>query len=109
MATYGEMRIGEVRARRDSGIDIAEVEERTKIRTKYLRALENEDWEVLPGRLRKGFMRTYAHLLGLDAERSWTSSAAGTSQPRGPRPPRPGRAAARGRRRRRRLPGASGC
>ena len=69
---YGEpMRIGEVlkSARTRQGMDIRTVEERTKIRTKYLRALESEDWEVLPSpAYAKGFLRTYAQLLGLDAD-----------------------------------------
>jgi len=30
-------------------IDITEVETRTKIRAKYLRAMENEEWDLLPG------------------------------------------------------------
>jgi transcriptional regulator with XRE-family HTH domain len=65
------MRIGEVlkRTRTRQGIEIREVEERTKIRTKYLRALESEDWELLPNpAYAKGFLRTYAQLLGLDAD-----------------------------------------
>ena len=46
-----------------------QVEERTKIRARYLRALEGEDWEVLPGPAYvRGFLRTYAKLLGLDGE-----------------------------------------
>jgi cytoskeleton protein RodZ len=49
-------------------IDITAVEESTKIRTKYLRALENEEWGVLPGPTYvKSFLRTYAEFLGLDA------------------------------------------
>lgn len=56
-------------ARGRAGLEIGAVEERTKIRTRYLRALENEQWEVLPGHAyAKGFLRTYANLLGLDAE-----------------------------------------
>src|SRR3954464_6088439 len=48
-------------------IDIAEVEEATKIRAKYLRALENEEWVLLPGPTYvKTFLRTYAEYLGLD-------------------------------------------
>ena len=40
----------------------------TKIRAKYLRALENEEWSVLPGPTYvKTFLRTYAQFLGLDA------------------------------------------
>jgi cytoskeleton protein RodZ len=63
--------IGEVlkRARSRAKIDIREVEERTKIRIKYLRAMEQDDWDVLPSHAyAKGFLRTYASLLGLDAD-----------------------------------------
>jgi helix-turn-helix protein len=49
-------------------IDITTVEAATKIRTKYLRAIENEEWSVLPGPTYvKTFLRTYAQYLGLDA------------------------------------------
>ena len=49
-------------------IDITEVEAATKIRAKYLRALENEEWDLLPGpTFVKTFLRTYAEYLGLDA------------------------------------------
>jgi cytoskeletal protein RodZ len=49
-------------------IDITAVEEATKIRAKYLRALENEEWGVLPGPAYiKSFLRTYAEFLGIDA------------------------------------------
>ena len=49
-------------------IDIGTVEAATKIRAKYLRALENEEWAVLPGPTYvKSFLRTYAEYLGLDA------------------------------------------
>jgi helix-turn-helix protein len=49
-------------------IDITRVEDATKIRAKYLRALENEEWSVLPGpSYVKSFLRTYAEFLGLDA------------------------------------------
>src|SRR3954467_7841222 len=55
-------------ARMRSRIDINEVEAATKIRAKYLRALENEEWELLPGpTFVKTFLRTYADYLGLDA------------------------------------------
>jgi hypothetical protein len=47
--------------------DIAEFEARTKIRAKYLRALEDEEWGLLPGyTFAKAFLRTYADMLGLD-------------------------------------------
>ena len=48
-------------------LDIADVEARTKIRAKYLRALENEEFAMLPGpTFVKTFLRTYAEQLGLD-------------------------------------------
>ena len=49
-------------------IDISEVETRTKIRAKYLRAIENEEWDLLPGPIYiKSFLRTYGDFLGLDS------------------------------------------
>lgn len=56
-------------ARQRLGLDIREVEDRTKIRTRYLRALENEDWEALPAPAYvRGFLRAYGQVLGLDGE-----------------------------------------
>lgn len=49
-------------------IDVHEVEEATKIRAKYLRALENEEYNLLPGSAYvKSFLRTYADYLELDS------------------------------------------
>ena len=49
-------------------IDITEVETRTKIRAKYLRAIENEEWDLLPGPVYvKSFLRTYGDYLGVDS------------------------------------------
>lgn len=57
------------RARARLGLDIRTVEERTKIRARYLRALEDEEWDAVPGPAYvKGYLRTYAQALGLDAE-----------------------------------------
>src|SRR3954452_11710327 len=54
-------------ARMRARIDITEVETATKIRAKYLRALENEEWDLLPGpTFVKSFLRTYGEYLGLD-------------------------------------------
>src|SRR5207249_8636152 len=54
-------------ARMRARIDISELEAETKIRAKYLRALENEEWDLLPGPTYvKSFLRTYAEALGLD-------------------------------------------
>ena len=50
-------------------IDVSEIEATTKIRAKYLRALENEEWGLLPGpTFVKSFLRTYAQALGLDGK-----------------------------------------
>ena len=50
-------------------IDITDVESATKIRAKYLRALENEEWDLLPGpTFVKTFLRTYGDYLGLDSK-----------------------------------------
>lgn len=49
-------------------IDVHEVEEATKIRAKYLRALENEEFNLLPGTAYvRSFLRTYADYLDLDS------------------------------------------
>lgn len=56
-------------ARLANGIDLAEAQRVTKIRTTYLQALEEERWQVLPGpSYVRGFLRTYAKYLGLDAD-----------------------------------------
>ena len=57
-------------ARMRARIDISEIEAQTKIRAKYLRALENEEWDLLPGPTYvKSFLRTYADALHLDGKR----------------------------------------
>jgi cytoskeleton protein RodZ len=64
MPEIGET-LRETRMRRR--IDMTEVEAATKIRAKYLRALENEEWDLLPGpTFVKTFLRTYAEFLDLD-------------------------------------------
>jgi cytoskeleton protein RodZ len=56
-------------ARMRARIDISDIETQTKIRAKYLRALENEEWDLLPGPTYvKSFLRTYAEALDLDAK-----------------------------------------
>ena len=65
MADIGStLRESRMRAR----IDISEVEVGTKIRAKYLRALENEEWDLLPGPVYvRSFLKTYGDFLGLDS------------------------------------------
>ena len=56
-------------ARLRQRIDIADVEDATKIRAKYLRALENDEFDRLPGAtFVRTFIRTYAEYLGLDSQ-----------------------------------------
>lgn len=50
-------------------LDLVDAEQDTKIRSKYLAALENETFDVLPGSVfARGFLRTYARYLGLDSQ-----------------------------------------
>jgi cytoskeleton protein RodZ len=56
-------------ARMRQGLDFPEIEAATKIRGKYLRALEDEQFSQLPAQTYvKGFLRTYAEYLGLDGQ-----------------------------------------
>ncbi len=56
-------------ARERQGLDITELELQTKVRSKYLRALEDENFDQLPAHTYiKGFLRTYADALGLDGQ-----------------------------------------
>jgi hypothetical protein len=56
-------------ARLRQGVDLAEAELGTKIRSKYLSALEEERFDVLPAQTYvKGFLRSYAEFLGLDGQ-----------------------------------------
>jgi cytoskeletal protein RodZ len=54
-------------ARTRQGLEFEEMESRTKVRAKYLRMLEEERFDQLPGHTyTKGFLRVYADALGLD-------------------------------------------
>ena len=56
-------------ARLRQELDFPELEERTKIRPKYLRALEDERFDILPAPTYvRGFLRSYAEALGLDGQ-----------------------------------------
>jgi cytoskeleton protein RodZ len=56
-------------ARLRQGVDLVDAEASTKIRAKYLRALEDEQFDVLPAQTYvKGFLRSYADYLGLDGQ-----------------------------------------
>lgn len=56
-------------ARLRKRLEFREVEQATKIRSRYLRALEEEDFEALPAETYvRGFLRAYAEALGLDGQ-----------------------------------------
>jgi cytoskeleton protein RodZ len=56
-------------ARLRQGLEFVQAEVGTKIRGKYLRALEDEQFDVLPAQTYvKGFLRSYAEYLGLDGQ-----------------------------------------
>jgi len=56
------------RARTERGLSLEQVEEATKIRARYLRDLERENFDVLPAVYVLGSLKTYADFLGLDGE-----------------------------------------
>ena len=56
-------------ARLRKGLDLAAAAEATKIRSRHLQALEDEQFDVLPGQTYvRGFLKTYADFLGLDGQ-----------------------------------------
>jgi cytoskeletal protein RodZ len=64
MKTLGEILRKE---RERKKITLIQASERTRIQTKYLRALENNDYSVFSGKVHsKGFLKIYAQFLGLD-------------------------------------------
>jgi cytoskeletal protein RodZ len=61
-------KLREARARRK--LSLEEVEAETKIRARYLQAIENEEWDQLPeDTYARAFIRTYGRFLGLDGDR----------------------------------------
>ncbi len=76
-------------ARNRRKVDLSEVEAAIKIRIRYLQAIENEEWDALPGgAYTRGFIRTYAFYLGLDGERLADDYRRTTAPPGGERVPK---------------------
>lgn len=77
-------------ARKRRKIDLDDVEAAIKIRVRYLQAIENEEWDALPGgAYTRGFIRTYAGYLGLDGDRLADDYRQATAPPGGaPRAPK---------------------
>ena len=68
MGTFGE---NMQREREMRGISLQEIALSTKIGVRSLQALEEEDFEKLPGGIfNKGFVRAYARYLGIDEEQA---------------------------------------
>lgn len=86
MGSFGERL---QREREMRGITLEEIADSTKIGTRSLRALEEEDFDKLPGGIfNKGFVRAYARYLGIDEEQAVSDflAAAGESEPPLPNP-----------------------
>jgi cytoskeleton protein RodZ len=61
-------KLHEARTRRK--LSLQQVEEATKIRGRYLQAIEHDEWDQLPGdTYARAFIRTYGRFLGLDGDR----------------------------------------
>lgn len=70
-SSSGNIEIGATlrKAREELGVTFDDVEDETKIRKRYLVALEREDYRSLPSPMyARGFLKTYANYLGLDGE-----------------------------------------
>ncbi len=74
-------------AREETGVSLAEAAAATRIKERYLKALEVNDWAALPTQVQaRGFLRNYAVYLGLDEEKvmsrfSQATRSAGISRP----------------------------
>jgi cytoskeleton protein RodZ len=84
MGSFGERL---QREREMRGITLEEIADSTKIGTRSLRALEQEDFDKLPGGIfNKGFVRAYARYLGIDEEQAVTDFLAAAGDPEQPLP-----------------------
>jgi len=68
MGSFGERM---QREREMRGVTLEEISESTKISSRCLQALEEEEFDKLPGGIfNKGFVRAYAHYLGIDEDQA---------------------------------------
>lgn len=83
------------REREMRGITLEEIAASTKIGTRSLRALEEEDFDQLPGGIfNKGFVRAYAKYLGIDEEQAVADYLAAVGEAEQPLPEPPEKAEA---------------
>jgi cytoskeleton protein RodZ len=79
-------------ARTRQGLELSDAQRATRIRAKYLAALENEQFDKLPAEAyARGFLRTYADFLGLDSARYVAELDYRLAASRPPPPPPPER------------------
>src|SRR6476646_254524 len=78
MGSFGE-RLRREREMR--GITLEEISESTKISQRHLQAVENEDFNLLPGGIfNKGFVRAYARYLGIDEDQAVADYVAASNE-----------------------------
>src|SRR5689334_25421550 len=59
------------KARESKGISVDRIAAETRISSRFLLAIENEEFNLLPGGIfNRGFVRTYAEKVGLDADQA---------------------------------------
>ncbi len=90
MGSFGERL---QREREMRGITLEEISESTKITSRCLQALEEEEFDKLPGGIfNKGFVRAYAHYLGIDEDQAvadFVAASGGEPEQPLPDPPEP--------------------
>src|SRR6185295_20289043 len=68
MSNFGA---GFKRARESSGLPLDKIAAETRISTRFLVAIENEDFHLLPGGVfNRGFIRSYAERIGLNPQQA---------------------------------------
>src|SRR5207245_3736177 len=59
------------KARESKGISLDRIAAETRISTRFLLAIENEEFHLLPGGIfNRGFVRTYAEKVGVDPDQA---------------------------------------
>lgn len=55
------------KTREEKGISLKDIQDRTKIRSRYLEAIEKGEFQIVPGEVYlRGFLRSYAECIGLN-------------------------------------------
>ncbi len=80
------------RIREEKGMNLREVSDATHIGTRFLQAIESDNYSILPGGIfNRGFVRSYARYISMDEEQAMTLynqqlEAQGGEAPRNPAP-----------------------